>query len=200
MLLGLNKTTLPPRPNTTCSANQVFKSCGTACPETCEGRSFACTRQCVIGCQCAAGYVKHNDTCITRAQCPGLSCRWKVLPSFLASLVNFYCYDLSTGRTIPLTKSCFVRVMTIYDSLHVQKILIPKSGFWKKYLRQYGLLSWELTWYTELSKHAQSSLMAAPTWERHRTLLCWTSLIMCSQSHWDRTIPPPAAQHSSKER
>ena len=54
--------------------NEVFNGCGTACPETCDYKPTACTRQCVQGCFCKSSNCirKDNSTnspCISRKEC-----------------------------------------------------------------------------------------------------------------------------------
>ena len=66
---SVEATTEPPTPS--CPANEVHDTCGTACPETCDGTPFVCTEQCVVGCRCASGFVKHAGSCIARESCPG---------------------------------------------------------------------------------------------------------------------------------
>ena len=58
--------------NNQCTGGQEFNRCGTACPPTCDRLGpVACTRQCVIGCQCPRrAPVLHNGVCITAEQCP----------------------------------------------------------------------------------------------------------------------------------
>lgn len=64
-------------------SNEVFLTCGTACPETCpfrdaktgllnDGKSQICNRMCKIGCACAHGFVrdlKRDGACVERALC-----------------------------------------------------------------------------------------------------------------------------------
>ncbi|XP_054156992.1 mucin-6-like [Oppia nitens] len=58
-----------------CLANEVYNSCGSACPETCESvrnpnsATQACTMNCVAGCFCRDGYVKDNNQCVPRQNC-----------------------------------------------------------------------------------------------------------------------------------
>jgi hypothetical protein len=55
-----------------CGANEVFKTCGTACPATCANPhpSAVCTKNCVIGCFCTEGFLKHaNGQCVPAANC-----------------------------------------------------------------------------------------------------------------------------------
>jgi hypothetical protein len=61
---------LPPTPK--CGENEVFHSCGTACPATCANPhpSPVCTKQCVIGCFCKEGFLKNaNGACVPAANC-----------------------------------------------------------------------------------------------------------------------------------
>jgi len=61
---------LPPVPK--CSANEVFLTCGTACPATCANPhpSPVCTRNCVIGCFCKEGFLKNaQGVCVAAANC-----------------------------------------------------------------------------------------------------------------------------------
>ncbi|CCV01713.1 Chymotrypsin inhibitor [Invertebrate iridescent virus 30] len=55
-----------------CGYNQEYTTCGTACPLTCENPNpnRPCTLQCVIGCQCKPGYLKHKSgKCVKPADC-----------------------------------------------------------------------------------------------------------------------------------
>jgi hypothetical protein len=61
---------LPPIPK--CGDNEVFHSCGTACPATCATPipSPKCTRNCVIGCFCKEGHLKNaKGVCVPAANC-----------------------------------------------------------------------------------------------------------------------------------
>ncbi|CAF3491210.1 unnamed protein product [Rotaria sp. Silwood2] len=53
--------------------NEQFTTCGTACPETCNYKPEACTKQCVAGCFCKPNYVRKdnstNSHCISRDEC-----------------------------------------------------------------------------------------------------------------------------------
>lgn len=63
--------------------NEVFLSCGTACPESCpfrdaktgllhDGRTQVCNKMCKVGCACAYGFVrdlKRNGECVERSLC-----------------------------------------------------------------------------------------------------------------------------------
>ncbi|XP_044255179.1 serine protease inhibitor swm-1-like [Tribolium madens] len=45
----------------TCPENEEFKTCGTACPPTCQNKSpQICTDNCVIGCFCKKGYIREG--------------------------------------------------------------------------------------------------------------------------------------------
>lgn len=55
-----------------CPQNEIFRSCGSACPATCENPhpSPICTRQCIVGCFCQEGYLRHkNGACVQAASC-----------------------------------------------------------------------------------------------------------------------------------
>jgi hypothetical protein len=61
---------LPPIPK--CNANEIFLSCGTACPATCANPhpSPVCTKNCVIGCFCKEGLLKNaQGECVEAANC-----------------------------------------------------------------------------------------------------------------------------------
>lgn len=53
--------------------NEVYTTCGTACPLTCDNYNnppTACTRQCIIGCVCKPGYVKNKaGDCVLPCDC-----------------------------------------------------------------------------------------------------------------------------------
>ena len=59
----------------TCGLNQVYKTCGTACPASCNSEPSFCTEQCVAGCFCQDDFVLESDTdgaqCIHSHACPG---------------------------------------------------------------------------------------------------------------------------------
>uniref|UniRef100_A0A7R9ZD63 TIL domain-containing protein n=1 Tax=Pseudictyota dubia TaxID=2749911 RepID=A0A7R9ZD63_9STRA len=61
-------------PLTTCAANEVYQTCGTACPATCSTKDAIrpCIAMCVQGCFCEDGYVRDDDTdaCVRSEDCP----------------------------------------------------------------------------------------------------------------------------------
>jgi hypothetical protein len=62
---------LPPNQ---CSENEIFHTCGTACPATCDNPhpSPVCTKNCVIGCFCKEGYLKNAmGKCVPANRCAG---------------------------------------------------------------------------------------------------------------------------------
>lgn len=66
-------TAVPAAPaNEQCGPNEEFHSCGTACPSTCQNPrpSGFCTKQCMVGCFCKQGYLRHeNGQCIHETKC-----------------------------------------------------------------------------------------------------------------------------------
>ena len=51
---------------------QVYTTCGTACPPTCNYcKPGGCTQQCVAGCQCPYGTVldETNNRCVRKEDC-----------------------------------------------------------------------------------------------------------------------------------
>ncbi|KEY64014.1 hypothetical protein S7711_07378 [Stachybotrys chartarum IBT 7711] len=60
-----------PQQEQECPRNQVYTECGSACPPTCSQQGpQACTLQCVIGCQCAQGFVLNAaGNCVSPTLC-----------------------------------------------------------------------------------------------------------------------------------
>ncbi|XP_037944081.1 chymotrypsin inhibitor-like isoform X4 [Teleopsis dalmanni] len=54
-----------------CGPNEVYTSCGSACPETCNSKpNRMCIAMCFTGCVCKSGYVRNNTgMCIERSLC-----------------------------------------------------------------------------------------------------------------------------------
>ena len=63
------------QPTAECTGGQVYTTCGTLCPRTCENHQldFACISECVRGCFCPDDTVLHDGQCIPSWQCPGES-------------------------------------------------------------------------------------------------------------------------------
>ncbi|CAG2123192.1 unnamed protein product, partial [Medioppia subpectinata] len=62
--------------NQDCGPNEVYNSCGSSCPDTCEsvlkGNKYqqTCTMQCVSGCFCRDGLVKDGSgKCVSTDVC-----------------------------------------------------------------------------------------------------------------------------------
>ncbi|CAL2042395.1 unnamed protein product [Caenorhabditis brenneri] len=60
-----------------CNANEVFRSCGTACEPTCNNQNpQMCTLQCISNvCQCNTGFVRDSNTrqCVRPSQCRNIN-------------------------------------------------------------------------------------------------------------------------------
>jgi len=55
-----------------CPTNEVFKTCGSACPATCAsaGNQRWCTRQCMMGCFCQEGMLRNDKgVCVATNEC-----------------------------------------------------------------------------------------------------------------------------------
>ncbi|NWV02274.1 MUC6 protein, partial [Ptilonorhynchus violaceus] len=57
-----------------CSANQIYKECGSPCIKTCSNPEYSCSSHCTYGCFCPEGTVlddiSKNRTCVHISQCP----------------------------------------------------------------------------------------------------------------------------------
>lgn len=61
-------------PEQCCGKNERYKTCGSACVETCNSKPSFCTEQCISGCFCGCSdYVRQNNStgsaCIHRDDC-----------------------------------------------------------------------------------------------------------------------------------
>ncbi|CAF0896707.1 unnamed protein product [Rotaria sordida] len=61
-------------PEKCCGDNEKYKTCGSACIETCDNKPEQCTKQCVVGCFCAwSDHVRQSNStgspCIHRDNC-----------------------------------------------------------------------------------------------------------------------------------
>lgn len=55
-----------------CSANEEWKECGSACPPTClSPKPEICIKNCISGCFCKEGFLLHEGDCIAKTDCPG---------------------------------------------------------------------------------------------------------------------------------
>ncbi|XP_077984652.1 BMP-binding endothelial regulator protein-like [Glandiceps talaboti] len=67
---------------TTCPEGMVYDHCGPPCPQTCDGsesRDPVCQNQpCVPKCQCPAGLLLHEGTCISRRMCPFTASKYMI--------------------------------------------------------------------------------------------------------------------------
>lgn len=57
-----------------CGDNEVYSTCGSSCPKTCDTleESQTCTKECVSGCFCKNDTVRDPITkkCVTEEMCP----------------------------------------------------------------------------------------------------------------------------------
>ncbi|XP_061919145.1 IgGFc-binding protein isoform X2 [Entelurus aequoreus] len=66
----LNQTWHCAEKTLSCPVNSHYKSCGTACPATCEAPFISsCNLACVAGCLCDPGFLLDGDTCVHPSQC-----------------------------------------------------------------------------------------------------------------------------------
>lgn len=52
-----------------CPPNSHYRTCGSACPPSCESNSTICTKACAHGCFCNPGFTKSPVGCIRPYQC-----------------------------------------------------------------------------------------------------------------------------------
>ncbi|KAL6422867.1 hypothetical protein ACFW04_010416 [Cataglyphis niger] len=54
-----------------CGENEVFNTCGSSCPSTCQNPvPLVCTLACIPGCDCIQGYVRNAENrCISTLNC-----------------------------------------------------------------------------------------------------------------------------------
>lgn len=88
-------------------SNEEFKTCGSACPATCENmgdRNLICNRQCVHGCFCKDGFVRDSNTnqCVLPQECPGRSKRRQ---AFRWLLMEIPLRDLSREWNFPTLRN-----------------------------------------------------------------------------------------------
>ncbi|XP_031850071.1 chymotrypsin inhibitor-like [Nomia melanderi] len=57
--------------NRTCSSNEVWNSCGSACAPSCENpEPTFCTANCIIGCQCKDNLLRNKEgKCVPKSEC-----------------------------------------------------------------------------------------------------------------------------------
>lgn len=109
-----------------CPTNEVFKTCGTACPETCDtiqkpNETRVCTFNCVIGCACEDGFVRDCDgRCVLPSECPDplteptvitLSpeeCPQNEVFSECGTACPDTCANLGDPKPRPCTKNCII--------------------------------------------------------------------------------------------
>ncbi|KAM6995326.1 IgGFc-binding protein [Tautogolabrus adspersus] len=52
-----------------CPPNSYYRTCGTACPPSCEYNTTVCTKACVMGCFCDPGFITSQTGCVRPHQC-----------------------------------------------------------------------------------------------------------------------------------
>ncbi|XP_018362656.1 PREDICTED: chymotrypsin inhibitor-like [Trachymyrmex cornetzi] len=53
-----------------CQENEVWSTCGSACPPSCKLPNPVCILQCMIGCQCRTGYLLNSlGECVLPLNC-----------------------------------------------------------------------------------------------------------------------------------
>eukprot|EP00486_Rosalina_sp_Unknown_P000472 CAMPEP_0201565154 /NCGR_PEP_ID=MMETSP0190_2-20130828/4046_1 /ASSEMBLY_ACC=CAM_ASM_000263 /TAXON_ID=37353 /ORGANISM="Rosalina sp." /LENGTH=525 /DNA_ID=CAMNT_0047982299 /DNA_START=52 /DNA_END=1629 /DNA_ORIENTATION=- len=57
---------------TSCGVNEVYRQCGSSCPDNCDDRDRACISMCDEGCFCKDGYILDvaDGECIPEDECP----------------------------------------------------------------------------------------------------------------------------------
>ena len=74
LFLFTSATAVTTPPPLVCNNGKVCTTWGTACPLTCgnyQDQPFVCTAQCIIGCVCPTGMMKHEDGCVAPSYFPG---------------------------------------------------------------------------------------------------------------------------------
>ncbi|XP_039439707.1 zonadhesin-like [Culex pipiens pallens] len=110
-------------PEPVCPPNEIFKTCGTACPETCDtirepNATRICTFQCVIGCACQDGFVRNHDgRCVLPSECPDLpeesslimpECAPNEVFSECGTACPDTCANLDDPKPRPCTRNCVI--------------------------------------------------------------------------------------------
>ena len=91
-----------------CSAGQVYKKCGSACPPSCDQTPRGCTLQCVAGCFCSDGLVLHDGKCIPLSQCPPVQqCPAGQVYKECGSACPPTCDQTPRGCTLQCVAGCF---------------------------------------------------------------------------------------------
>ncbi|XP_028281769.1 IgGFc-binding protein-like [Parambassis ranga] len=64
-------------PDATCPPNSIYKTCGSACPPSCEINTTSCMQICIQGCFCNPGFLRSPQGCVHPNQCGCLDPRGK---------------------------------------------------------------------------------------------------------------------------
>ena len=88
----------------TCEPNTLYDECVPRCALTCKNmhrtlHPAGCSGECNPGCQCVAGYVLHEDSCILADECP---CHYigQLSQSYQLSILSLHRKGLSVISTI----------------------------------------------------------------------------------------------------
>lgn len=91
-------------PTQVCPNNQVFSTCGSACPLTCANKDNppTCIEVCVAECTCPSGMVAADDgNCVTPENCPVTipeSCQLPPEPGLCKAYIPSYFYNSTAGN------------------------------------------------------------------------------------------------------
>ena len=118
-IIILDKAAREQSPPLQCPSGKIFKSCGTACPLTCDNYKEPpqfCTKQCVRGCFCPPGTVELGDTCVAPSSCPGKLLQFKTVLILL--LLNRFQKHAPMEKSSNLVAQRVLSLVTTITILH----------------------------------------------------------------------------------